>query len=188
MKSQTIPPFSKPFKDFRSVNQAEFLVAFRTIEPLLKRRAFELTNDLQQAQDLFQETSCIAFECSKHLKPHFNFHSWMLKIMNKVARGEDCNCYLLANQSKAYSPFTSINNVDLSDALELSNTDYNNVYLLSKFSPVQRRTYYYYQSGKKYFEIAQKLKLPLSKVKAYVHTVRQELRLHQYQESIKPLS
>lgn len=160
---------------------------FHTINKVsvaLKPVAIKLTKDIEQANDLMQETLIKAFVNREKFKEGTNLQAWLYTIMKnifitnyqrlarrKTLLDQTDNQHLLntAGQTvdnKAYSNFAT---AEINDAIESIKTIY-------------RVPFQLYFKGFKYQEIAEALEIPIGTVKNRIHMARQMLKgkLKQY--------
>lgn len=160
---------------------------FNTIDKVsaaLKPVAIKLTKDVEQANDLMQETLIKAFVNRDKFKEGTNLQAWLYTIMKNIfitnyqrlARRktllDQTNNQMLLNSSgqtvenKAYSNF----------AIEEING------AIDKIKKIYRIPFKLYFKGFKYQEIADALDIPIGTVKNRIHMARQMLKgtLQQY--------
>ncbi|MFM7218089.1 MAG: RNA polymerase sigma factor [Bacteroidota bacterium] len=155
--------------DFRSMVTVES-------QPL-RHYALKLTQDLEDADDLVQDTMLKAFTNEDKFAEGTNLKGWLYTIMknifiNKYRRAMKSNIFHDDTENQYY-----INNMataqrndgvgnlvmnDIEEALDSINENLRTPFMMS-------------YTGYKYEEIAQQLKLPLGTVKVRIHNARKEL-------------
>ena len=139
--------------------------------------AFSLTNNEEEAMDLFQDTALKVLDSRDKYIDKSNFAGWVFTIMrnifinnyrrslrNKVVLEDDDNCYSL--------PY-------------INNTTYNSCYIhtfndinivLKSFSKDYSVPLSMFIIGYKYVEIAECMNMPLGTVKSRIHIARCKLQ------------
>ncbi len=144
----------------------------------LKAFALNLTRDVENANDLFQETAYRALKHQSKFRPGTNLKAWLATIMKNIfinnyrrskrqgvtLDGSD-NAFLLDSPDRVVENSGEANLLmqELSVAIDKLNEDLRMPFLM------------HYQ-GYKYEEIADKLVLPLGTVKSRIHFARKNLR------------
>ena len=156
----------------------EFNYTLKEMSGSLKPFALKLTRDMEDANDLIQETMLKAFKNREKFAPGTNIKAWLYTIMkntfitnyqrmvrrNTFIDTTDNLHYINSSgssvQNDAYSSFTM---EDIEQAL-------NNV------DDVYKSPFMMYFRGFKYHEIADKLQIPIGTVKNRIHIARKELK------------
>jgi RNA polymerase sigma factor (sigma-70 family) len=156
----------------------EFNYTLKEMSGSLKPFALKLTRDMEDANDLIQETMLKAFKNREKFAPGTNIKAWLYTIMkntfitnyqrmvrrNTFIDTTDNLHYINSSgssvQNDAYSSFTM---EDIEEAL-------NNV------DDVYKSPFMMYFRGFKYHEIADKLQIPIGTVKNRIHIARKELK------------
>ena len=156
----------------------EFNYTLKEMSGSLKPFALKLTRDMEDANDLIQETMLKAFKNREKFAPGTNIKAWLYTIMkntfitnyqrmvrrNTFIDTTDNPHYINSSgssvQNDAYSSFTM---EDIEQAL-------NNV------DDVYKSPFMMYFRGFKYHEIADKLQIPIGTVKNRIHIARKELK------------
>jgi RNA polymerase sigma factor (sigma-70 family) len=161
----------------------EFKYSVEQISPALRPFAFKLTKDIEDANDLVQETLFKAFSNRGKFQNGTNLKAWMYTIMKntfitnykRMTRRNTFidtteNSYYLENERHATSNDAISEFVmdDIQDAIACLNENYRVPFMM-------------HYKGFKYHEIAKKLSLPLGTVKNRIHMARKEL-----QDQLKP--
>jgi RNA polymerase sigma factor (sigma-70 family) len=144
----------------------------------LKPFALSLTKDMEEAQDLLQETAYRALSSQDKYTDGTNLKAWLYTIMknifiNNYRRRVKRNTIVDTTDNMFYinSTDTIIKNdaesgiamADITQAIDKLNEDYRIPFLM------------HYQ-GFKYHEIADHLTLPIGTVKSRIHFARKELQ------------
>lgn len=144
----------------------------------LRRFAYKLTANYEEADDLLQETSMKALDNEEKYTPDTNFKGWMYTIMRNIF----INNYRKVVREQTY--------VDQTDNLYYLNSSQNSgfdstegAYDLKEMRRVvnalpteYRLPFSMHVAGFKYREIAEKLSLPLGTVKSRIFFTRQKLQ------------
>jgi RNA polymerase sigma-70 factor (ECF subfamily) len=155
-----------PFKD-KLVNAQQELVQY----------AHTLTSDVEEINDLVQETLLKALDNEDRFLPGTNLVGWACTIMknifiNKCRKEIQNQSYI--NNEEAISKGHEDGN--LSPDYSEYNYDIQEVYrLLNALSDAYKVPFMMYISGFKYREIAEKLNLPVSTIKNRIFYTRQKL-------------
>lgn len=168
----------KPKFDFR---------ALVTIESRpLRNYALKLTQDVEDADDLVQDTMLKAFTNEEKFAEGTNLKGWLYTIMknifiNKYRRAMKSNIFHDDTENQYY-----INNTATA---QRNDGDSNLVmkdiqHALADINDNLRTPFMMSYTGYKYEEIASQLKLPLGTVKVRIHNARKELskRLSVYRD------
>ncbi|MDX2196861.1 MAG: RNA polymerase sigma factor [Cytophagales bacterium] len=156
----------------------EFNTSIVTISKSLKPFAMRLTRDLDDAKDLLQETLIKAFTYRDKFSEGTNLKAWMYvimkntfitnyqKILKKNTFIDTTNSFFYLNSPLYSTNNTAITNFafdDINKALTLLQDEYKVPFIM-------------YYNGYKYFEIAEKLNIPIGTVKNRIHIARKELK------------
>lgn len=160
------------------MTQREFNSNILTISKALKPFAMRLTRDLDDAKDLLQDTLIKAFTNREKFSEGTNLKAWMYTIMKNTfitnyQKMVKKNTFIDTTENLHYlnsSRYTTVNNAisefalaDINKALGILHEDYRTPFVM-------------YYRGFKYFEIADKLEIPLGTVKNRIHIARKELK------------
>ncbi|MEY4595144.1 MAG: hypothetical protein RIQ47_1554 [Bacteroidota bacterium] len=163
---------------------------FRTMVTIeskpLRNYALKLTQDVEDADDLVQDTMLKAFTNEEKFAEGTNLKGWLYTIMknifiNKYRRAMKSNIFHDDTENQYY-----INNM----ATAQRNDGDGNLIMkdidaaLGELNDNLRTPFLMSYTGYKYEEIASKLKLPLGTVKVRIHNARKELseKLSVYRE------
>ena len=144
----------------------------------LRRFALKLTADIEDANDLLQETSLKALDNEDKYTPDTNFKGWMYTIMRNI---------FINNYRKTVRDQTFVDHSENLFHLNLpqdsgfesteENYDLKEIRKIVHSLPKEYRVpFSMYVSGFKYREIAEKLALPIGTVKSRIFFTRQRLQ------------
>ena len=144
----------------------------------LHRFALKLTADIEDADDLLQETSLKALDNEEKYTPDTNFKGWMYTIMRNI---------FINNYRKTVRDQTFVDQTENLFHLNLpqdsgfesteGNYDLKEIRKIVHELPKEYRVpFSMYVSGFKYREIAEKLGLPIGTVKSRIFFTRQRLQ------------
>lgn len=144
----------------------------------LRRFAMKLTADIEDANDLLQETSLKALDNEDKYTPDTNFKGWMYTIMRNI---------FINNYRKTVRDQTFVDHTENLIHLNLpqdsgfesteGNYDLKEIRKIVHSLPKEYRVpFSMYVSGFKYREIAEKLGLPIGTVKSRIFFTRQRLQ------------
>lgn len=153
----------------------------------LRNYALKLTQDMEDADDLVQDTMLKAFTNEEKFAEGTNLKGWLYTIMknifiNKYRRAMKSNIFHDDTENQYY-----INNAATAQRNDgdgnLVMKDIRNA--LSGLNENLRTPFLMSYTGYKYEEIADKLKLPLGTVKVRIHNARKALskKLEVYREN-----
>ena len=144
----------------------------------LRSNALKFTKNLDDADDLVQETLIKAFRFSKKFEEGTNFKGWLFMIM----RNTFINSYRKVGKKRAIMSSSD----DLADSSMLlgavANESAGKLMIqdiekaLSLLPDSYRLPFIAYVEGYKYSEIAEELNLPLGTIKTHIHMARALLR------------
>ena len=144
----------------------------------LRRFALKLTADIEEANDLLQETSLKALDNEEKYTPDTNFKGWMYTIMRNI---------FINNYRKTVRDQTFVDQTENLFHLNLpqdsgfesteGNYDLKEIRRIVNSLPKEYRVpFSMYISGFKYREIAERLGLPIGTVKSRIYFTRQRLQ------------
>ena len=151
----------------------------------LKPFAIKLTNDINVAEDLLQETMFRAFSNENKFTEGTNLKAWLYTIMKNI---------FINDYRKKIKQNTLIDTTDnlyfINSATVTTNTAERNFVMrdiqqaLLKINAEYRIPFLMYFNGYKYHEIAEKLNLPLGTIKSRIFFARKDLKvlLKQYED------
>lgn len=162
----------------------EFSKQIVKLSKALKPFAMRLTKDLDDANDLLQDTLLKGYNNRDKFTDGTNLKAWMFTIMKNtfitnyqklVKRGT----FVDTSEDNYY--LNSLENSTVNNATgSLIQQDLNKA--LTKLEGVYLNPFMMYFSGFKYHEIADNLQIPIGTVKNRIHIARKELKsmLHMY--------
>jgi RNA polymerase sigma factor (sigma-70 family) len=156
----------------------EFNYTLKEMSGSLKPFALKLTRDMEDANDLIQETMLKAFKNREKFAPGTNIKAWLYTIMKNTfitnyQRMVRRNTFIDTTDNLHYinSSGSSVqNDADSSFTMEDIEQALNNV------DDVYKSPFMMYFRGFKYHEIADKLQIPIGTVKNRIHIARKELK------------
>ena len=155
----------------------DFNIRLMKHKNLLRNYAFNLTRNIQDAEDLFQDTYLRAFTYREKFTETTNFRAWTCTIMKNIfinAYRRSMKKIDVIQNAIDGEPFygttgkTNIENLpereDLQNAIEKLREDYR--FCFTKFF-----------EGYKYKEIADELNIPIGNIKTNIYMARRKLKL-----------
>lgn len=160
------------------MSQLEFYSHLDKISHLLHAFAYNLTKNMEDAKDLFQETAYRALTNREKFRPGTNFKAWLFTIMknifiNNYRKKTKANTIMDSTDNMYYinSGDTVISNGAESNIMmkELTN-------MIDALDSSIKVPFLMHYQGYKYQEIADYLELPLGTVKSRIFFARKELK------------
>ncbi len=156
----------------------EFNTKLDKLATMLQAFAYNLTKNMDDAKDLFQETSMRALINRDKFRPDTNFKAWMFTIMKNI---------FINNYRKKVKSKTIIDSTDNMFYINSgSNSIRNNANsdmvmdelmgMMDEIEENLRVPFMMHYQGYKYQEIADNLELPLGTVKSRIFFARKEMR------------
>lgn len=160
------------------MSQLEFHDRFYQMEALLNAFAYNLTKNMEDAKDLFQETAFRALTNRDKFHPGTNFKAWLFTIMKNI---------FINNYRKKVKTNTIMDSTDNlfyinSGSNAIANSGESNVMMQELSKMVEnlddsiKIPFLMHYHGYKYQEIAEELDLPLGTVKSRIFFARKELK------------
>ncbi len=162
----------------------EFGYTIDRLSGSLKPFAMRLTRDLEDANDLLQETMLKAFSNREKYTEGTNLKAWMYTIMKNT---------FITNYQRMIRKNTFIDTTDNlhyinSSTSSIENSAYGKFAMkdikkaIEKLDDTYKVPFLMHFKGFKYHEIAEKLAIPIGTVKNRIHIARKELKykLNQY--------
>ncbi len=148
-----------------------------SLENPLKYFAIKLTSDIEDAEDLLQETFLKALKYKDKFEEQTNLKSWLYTIMkntfiNNYRRNARKNKLMVRGEDAAYGKRSKAALAIAPDSV------YNHkeiLVALSKLGEELRVPFNMHQEGYKYKEIAKELDLPIGTIKSRIFIARQKL-------------
>ena len=156
----------------------EFNSKFQQMNTVLNSFAYNLTKNIEDAKDLFQETAFRAMVNRDKFMPGTNFKAWLFTIMKNIF----INNYRKKTKSNTI--------VDTTDNLYYINSSSATVFnsaesqimmkelngMVDNLDESLRIPFVMHYEGFKYQEIADQLELPLGTIKSRIFFARKELK------------
>ncbi len=156
----------------------EFYSKFDKLNILLNSFAYNLTKNLEDSKDLFQETAYRALTNRDKFRPGTNFKAWVFTIMKNIF----INDY--RKKSKSNTIIDNTENLFYlnSGSAIIGNRAESDIMMQELLQMVEdldeslRTPFVMHYEGFKYQEIADKVDLPLGTVKSRIFFARKELK------------
>jgi RNA polymerase sigma-70 factor, ECF subfamily len=156
----------------------EFNTKLNTLTTLLHSFAYNLTKNVEDAKDLYQETAYRALFNRDKFQPDTNFKAWMFTIMKNI---------FINNYRKKIKSNTILDTTDNQYYLNSGSHATTNAAeggimlkelnaMVSSLDDSIRVPFLMHFEGFKYQEIADELELPLGTVKSRIFFARKELK------------
>ncbi len=160
------------------MTHSEFYERFDQMSTLLHSFAYNLTKNVEDAKDLYQETAFRAMTNRDKFRPGTNFKAWLFTIMKNIF----INNY--RKKTKANTIMDSTDNMYYlnSGSTVISNGAESNIMMKELIKMIEelddsvRIPFLMHYQGFKYQEIAEHLELPLGTVKSRIFFARKELK------------
>lgn len=156
----------------------EFNSQLYSYKESLQAFAVSFTRDMEDANDLVQDTMLKAINYSTHFKEGTNFKAWLYTIMKNTF----INNYRRASKTQAIMTVSEeITSDKLHYSASVNDSDgkfvMDDIYkALSKLQPEYYIPFLKYFEGFKYHEIAEEMNIPIGTVKTRIHVARQLLK------------
>ena len=139
--------------------------------------ALKLTRNMEDAEDLLQDTMLKAFSNKEKFQEGTNLKGWLFTIMKNIF----INKYRRAMKSRIFNDDTD-NQFYINSATNTTRNDGESALVMKdinaaigRLSDNLRTPFMMSYTGYKYEEIAETLKIPLGTVKVRIHNARKEL-------------
>lgn len=160
------------------MSTVEFYTKFDSIANLLQRFAYNLTKNMEDARDLYQETAFRAIKNKEKFNPGTNFKAWIMTIMKNI---------FINNYRKRVKRATLLDKSDNNYFIDSGKQDVRNdangnilfdelMKMVDNLEDNLRVPFMMNFEGYKYQEIADELGLPLGTVKSRIFFARKELK------------
>ena len=161
-----------------TMSSTEFYTKFDQMSTLLHSFAYNLTKNVEDAKDLFQETAFRALTNRDKFRPGTNFKAWLFTIMKNI---------FINNYRKKVKANTIMDSTDNmyyinSGSVVISNKAESNImmneleHMIEELDDSTKIPFLMHYHGYKYQEIADHLDLPLGTVKSRIFFARKELK------------
>ncbi len=160
------------------MSQVDFYSKFDEMTILLHSFAFNLTKNVEEAKDLFQETAYRALTNMEKFRPGTNFKAWLFTIMKNIF----INNYRKKMKANTIMDSTE-NNYYINSGNQSIKNDGDSNMMMEELTKMVRELessikvpFLMHYEGFKYQEIADHLNLPLGTVKSRIFFARKELK------------
>ncbi len=154
----------------------EFNCQFNSLQHKLLPFAYRLTNNVEDAKDLIQETAMRAYNNKEKFESGTNFKAWVTTIM----RNTFINIYR-KKKNRATSSEPSDSYIFVNDKFAVDNSAHSNMTMVEldgimhTLDNIYRTPFQLFFEGYKYEEIAENMNLPIGTVKSRIFFARQKL-------------
>jgi RNA polymerase sigma-70 factor (ECF subfamily) len=160
------------------MSQPDFYNRFDQMSTLLHSFAYNLTKNVEDAKDLYQETAFRAMTNRDKFRPGTNFKAWLFTIMKNI---------FINNYRKKVKANTIMDSTDnlyyinsgstiISNGAESNSVMKELITMIDELDDSVRVPFLMHYQGFKYQEIADHLELPLGTVKSRIFFARKELK------------
>ncbi|MCF8247183.1 MAG: sigma-70 family RNA polymerase sigma factor [Saprospiraceae bacterium] len=155
----------------------EFNCQFNILQHKLLPFAYRLTNNVEDAKDLIQETAMRAYNNKEKFESGTNFKAWVTTIM----RNTFINIYR-KKKNRATSSEPSDSYIFVNDKFAVDNNAPSNMTMVEldgimhTLDNIYRTPFQLFFEGYKYEEIAENMNLPIGTVKSRIFFARQKLK------------
>jgi len=156
----------------------EFSTQFYSFESALMAFAVKLTNDIEDAHDLYQETAYKAFKNRGMYRPKTNLKAWLVTIMKNIF----INNYRKKKRRQILNDPTNNNYYINSGSKQVANQGQSNITMeeltniIGTLEDNLKVPFLMHYRGFKYDEIADELGLPLGTIKSRIFFARKKLK------------
>lgn len=155
----------------------EFSTHFDNLQSQLLPFAYRLTNNVDDAKDLVQETAIRAYKNKEKFEMGTNFRAWVITIMRNTFINIHRKKRNRATSSEPSDSYIFINENHACDNMAHSNMTMEELYkILNALDYTYRYPFMLYYEGYKYEEIAEQMDLPLGTIKSRIFFARRKLR------------
>ena len=157
----------------------EFSYSLQKLSSSLKPFAMKLTRDVDDANDLLQDTMVKAFTNKDKFTEGTNLKAWLYTIMKNTFI---TNYQRMVRRGTFVDTTDNLHYLNSSDAL-IDNGVFGNFTMddiqqaIQKLDEVYRTPFLMHFRGFKYHEIAEKLQIPIGTVKNRIHIARKLLKV-----------
>ncbi len=161
-----------------SMTTLEFSYSLQKLSSSLKPFAMKLTRDVDDANDLLQDTMVKAFTNKDKFTEGTNLKAWLYTIMKNTFI---TNYQRMVRRGTFVDTTDNLHYINSSDAL-IDNGVFGNFTMddiqqaIQKLDEVYRTPFLMHFRGFKYHEIADKLQIPIGTVKNRIHIARKLLK------------
>ena len=160
------------------MSKSNFNQKFTELTPVLNAFAYNLTQNHEDAKDLYQETAFRAMANREKFRPDTNFKAWLFTIMknifiNNYRKKVKSNTIMDSTDNLYYINSGKRSEENQGDTITLIKELKS---LIAKLEDNIRIPFLMHYEGYKYQEIADKFELPLGTVKSRIFFARRELK------------
>ena len=156
----------------------EFYSRFHDLTSILKAFAYSLTQNHEDARDLYQETSYRAIKNREKFTPETNFKAWVMTIMKNIFinnyRRKQRHNTMVDTTENLY--FINKGERTIRNGGEMQIIMKEVVQMIDALDESLRAPFLLHYQGYKYKEIAERFGLPLGTVKSRIFFARKELK------------
>jgi len=160
------------------MSNADFYTDFDKVTTVLHSFAYNLTQNIEDARDLYQETAYRAIKNKEKFNPGTNFKAWLMTIMKNI---------FINNYRKKMKQNTIIDKTDNQYFINSSGNATENAaestilmkeitQMIESLDDGLKIPFMLHYQGFKYQEIADKMELPLGTVKSRIFFARRALK------------
>lgn len=156
----------------------EFSFNISSLTKSMKPIALRLTRDHEDANDLIQETVMKAFSNREKFSEGTNLKAWLFTIMKNTFI---TNYQRMVRRNTFIDTTDNLHYINSNDNIA-ENLAYSSFAMkdikeaISKLEEIYRKPFLMHFRGFKYYEIAEKLDIPIGTVKNRIHIARKELK------------
>ena len=161
-----------------TMSTLEFYSNLNKVTTVLKSFAYNLTQNVEDARDLYQETAYRAIKNKEKFNPGTNFKAWLMTIMKNI---------FINNYRKKMKQNTIIDKTDnqyfINSSGNATQNEAESSILMKEITAMievledgLKIPFMMHYQGFKYQEIADKMELPLGTVKSRIFFARRELK------------
>ncbi len=165
-------------QNFNVMSKAEFNYQIDQMSSLLHSFAYNLTKNVEDAKDLYQETAYRAITNQEKFSPGTNLKAWLFTIMKNIF----INNYRKKVKANTVMDSTDNNYYINSGKQTIRNGGESNIMMKELWNMIEnledgiRIPFVMHYEGFKYQEIADEMSLPLGTVKSRIFFARKELK------------
>lgn len=156
----------------------EFSYNISSLTKSMKPIAFRLTRDNEDANDLIQETVMKAFSNREKFAEGTNLKAWLFTIMKNTFI---TNYQRMVRRNTFIDTTNNLHYINSNDNIA-ENLAYSSFAMkdinsaIGKLEEIYKKPFLMHFRGFKYYEIAEKLDIPIGTVKNRIHIARKELK------------
>ncbi|UPT67201.1 MAG: RNA polymerase sigma factor [Sphingobacteriales bacterium JAD_PAG50586_3] len=159
------------------MSTVEFTTQMMSFQEQMRKFAFKLTSDYDEAQDLMQETYIKAIKYKDSFTDSTNLKAWLLTIMKNtfinvyrknLRKGQVFDAHVTTASDRLHQKASN-------NATETRLYEQDLRKLISALPTEYRTPFEMYVEGYKYKEIGEHMNLPIGTIKSRIHIARQEL-------------